>query len=128
MLPKCTTCWIKLYGFFLIAAGFAGWLSNPEKAQTALISGATFGTLALALGFVAATGRRWALWATLGVSAMLGAVFTIRSLITWRAYSGGNEDKLFAACLITSMLVATLALIPIVIRELRAPRKTTPAS
>lgn len=119
MIPKCTASWIKTYGFFLISAGFAGWLSNPEKAQTALISGTTFGLTALVLGFFAASGKRWALWATLGVTSMLGAVFAIRSTISWRAFAGGNDDKLFAACLITSMLVATVALIPLVVRQLR---------
>jgi uncharacterized membrane protein (UPF0136 family) len=121
MDAKYTAGWIKRYGCFLILAGIAGWLSNPEKAQTALISGGTFGTLAVGLGFIVASGRRWALWVTLALTGMLGVVFTIRSTISWRSFLAGNDSKLFAACLITAMLLASVALLPVVVRALRAP-------
>ena len=120
MKPICAACWIRLYGVFLIVAGLIGYLSNPERAQTALISGGTFGVLAFALGFLAAGGRRWALWATAGLATMLTVVFSIRGLISWRAYLAGNEDKLFAGCLITAMLIASVSILVVVARELRA--------
>jgi len=126
MMTLNTAGWIKLYGYFLIAAGVVGWLSNPEKAQTALISGGTFGATAAMLGFIAASGRRWALGVTLALTVMLGMVFTIRSSISWRAVLAGNEDKLFAAGLITAMLVASVALLPVLIHELR--KKTGPSA
>jgi len=119
IMSKSASTWIKFYGIYLIVAGFAGWLSNPEKAQTALISGGTFGALSVLLGFIAASGRRWAYGVMVFLAAMLGTVFTIRSFISWRAYLAGDEGKLFAACLITSMLVATLVLLPKVVRALR---------
>lgn len=121
MDAKYAAGWIKRYGCFLILAGIAGWLSNPEKAQTALISGGTFGALAVGLGYIVASGRRWALWATLALTGMLGVVFTIRSTISWRSFLAGNDSKLFAACLITAMLLASAALLPAVVRALRAP-------
>ncbi|MHC4831494.1 MAG: hypothetical protein ACYTFT_14255, partial [Planctomycetota bacterium] len=47
-----------VYGAFLILAGLAGYLSNPEKAKTALMSGGTFGLLNLGLGWLALRGWR----------------------------------------------------------------------
>ena len=35
------------YGAFLIVMGLAGYLSNPEKAKTALMSGGAFGALSI---------------------------------------------------------------------------------
>jgi len=120
MLKNAST-WIKVYGIYLIVAGLAGWLSNPEKARTALIMGGSFGAMSLLLGFIAASGRRWAYGVMIGLAAMLGTVFAIRSLISWRAYLAGDDSKLFAACLISSMLVATLVLLPKVVCALRKP-------
>ena len=37
--------YLILYGGFLIVMGLAGYLSNPEKAKTALMSGGTFGEI-----------------------------------------------------------------------------------
>ncbi len=37
MTPRLGT-WLLGYGAFLVAAGVAGYLSNPEKAATALLS------------------------------------------------------------------------------------------
>jgi hypothetical protein len=42
--------WMLGYGAFLIAIGAIGWLSNPEKAATALLSGGTFGALSMLWG------------------------------------------------------------------------------
>ena len=38
-----TAGYLILYGSFLIVMGLTGYLSNPEKAKTALMSGGTFG-------------------------------------------------------------------------------------
>ncbi len=37
--------WLILYGAFMILVGLAGYVSNPEKAKTAQMSGGTFGAL-----------------------------------------------------------------------------------
>ena len=42
--------WMIADGLFLIAMGAAGYLSNPEKAATALMSGGTFGALSMLWG------------------------------------------------------------------------------
>ena len=67
------------YGAFLILAGLAGYLSNPEKAKTALMSGGTFGLLNLGLGWLALRGWRPTRRVALAVAGFLGAVFV------WRA-------------------------------------------
>ena len=62
------------YGLFLIACGLAGFLSNPEKAKTALISGGTFGALSILWGVLMARGARWSRGVAFGTSGFLVAV------------------------------------------------------
>ena len=80
--------WYIGFGLFLILCGLAGYASNPAAAKTALMSGGTFGTLLTTL--------------------MLCAAFSWRSVVSWQAFADG-EPKLFAAVLITSMLIASVA-------------------
>ena len=103
--------WQVLYGAFLIAAGVAGYLSNPEKAKTALMSGGTFGGLSIVWGVLALQGTAWSRVAAIATTGFLAAVFTWRAGVAWATVLGGNSDKLFTACLISSMLTASLALL-----------------
>jgi uncharacterized membrane protein (UPF0136 family) len=96
------------YGVFLILIGLIGYLSNPEKAKTALLSGGTFGLLNIGLGWLAFRGWKRAVPAAIGVAAFLGIVFTWRAFVSWSAYAGGEENKLTAAVLISAMLAATV--------------------
>ncbi len=98
------------YGVFLIAVGIAGYLSNPEKAKTALMSGGTFGLLSIGLGILARRNWRPAFGVSFGVAAFLALVFSWRSTVSWMAVADGQPEKLTAAILISSMLAATLAL------------------
>lgn len=103
--------WLFIYGGFLMLAGVMGFLSNPEKAKTALMSGGTFGLLSITWGFLSAWGIAWsrtAAWVTL---IFLGAVFTWRSTAAWMMVLGGRPEKMFAALLITCMLSATIAML-----------------
>ncbi|MBU3759606.1 MAG: hypothetical protein FGM27_06710 [Candidatus Omnitrophica bacterium] len=100
--------WMVLYGLFLILAGMTGYLSNPEKAKTALMSGGTFGIISAVLGLLHARGLQWARTAGGGVLVFLAAVFSWRAAAGWIAFSAGKTEKLFAAVLITVMLSATL--------------------
>jgi uncharacterized membrane protein (UPF0136 family) len=100
--------WLTAYGAFLVAAGVAGYLSNPERAATALASGGTFGGLAIVLGALLRRGRGWARWAGLATASLLSVVFAWRATVSWVAVSAG-EPKLFAAGLITAMGLASLA-------------------
>lgn len=49
-----TAGYLILYGAFLIVIGLLGYLSNPEKAKTALMSGGTFGALSILWGVLGA--------------------------------------------------------------------------
>ena len=107
---KKTAIALAGYGAFLILVGLLGYLSNPEKAKTALMSGGTFGLLNIGLGVLAWRGWRKAVPAALALSLFLAAVFTWRSIVTWMAYAGGKPEKLVAGVLITSMLAASVGI------------------
>lgn len=108
-MTPATGNWMIGYGAFLIAAGIAGYLSNPEKAATALLSGGTFGTLSMAWGVLLRRGHAWARRGALASTGLLAVVFTWRASVGWIAVSAGQSEKLVAAALISAMLVASLA-------------------
>ena len=108
-----------LFGLFLILAGLAGYLSNPEKAKTALMSGGTFGLLQIGLGSLWLKGWKPAGMIGVAVACLLAAVFTWRSSVSWMAVAEGQSEKLFAAVLITSMLIASVVAVFFVLRARR---------
>ncbi|MBX3744668.1 MAG: TMEM14 family protein [Verrucomicrobiae bacterium] len=116
MKRSASAKWILAYGGFLILAGLAGYLSNPEKAKTALMSGGTAGTLSILWGWFATQERRWAWMGALVTTGLLTLVFAWRTLASWQAVAAGEDGKLFAACLISSMLAASLCLLPVLVR------------
>lgn len=108
-----------VYGAFLILAGVAGYLSNPEKARTALMSGGTFGALSLFWGWRIHRGHRWAVWTALFTTGFLALIFGWRAAAGWQQYAAGNPDKLVAAVLISLMLAASVLLLPRIVIGLR---------
>ena len=100
--------WFIGFGVFLILCGLAGYLSNPAGAKTALISGGTFGGLSALWGVLMLKGFAWAKIAAWMTTIVLVAAFAWRSVAGWMAYAEG-QPKLFAASLITAMLIASLA-------------------
>ncbi len=102
-----TAGYLILYGGFLIGMGLLGYLSNPEKAKTALMSGGTFGALSIVWGVLGARGVRWSLWAATLTTTLLTLVFAWRASVSWLALLEGQSEKLFAASLITAMLTAS---------------------
>ena len=109
--------------------GVLGYLSNPEKAGTALKSGGLVAGLAVvwALGWIYQ--RRWALFGAAATLGLVGLAFVWRSTVSWMAYFSGESQKLTAALLITAMLVATVVVLPKVLAGIRASRRTAaPAS
>jgi uncharacterized membrane protein (UPF0136 family) len=104
------------YGVFLMLSGLTGYLSNPEKAKTALLSGGTFGLLNLALAGLASRGWRPSVPIALGTAVFLGVVFIWRSSVSWLAFAGGQPEKRVAATIISGMLAATVALIIFLVR------------
>lgn len=113
-----------LLGCYLILAGVAGYASNPEGAKTALMSGGLFGSLCLIWSFFAARGLAWSKIAALATMALLTAAFIWRSIAGWMAVAGGNDTKLFAASLITSMLIATAISAFFVLTDKAKPSKS----
>jgi len=102
------------YGVFLIGIGIAGFASNPEKAKTALLSGGTFGLLSIVWGVLMYRGVAWARFAALGTTAFLTLIFGWRATASWIAVAAG-EPKFTAAVLISSMLLASLLLLPVLV-------------
>jgi uncharacterized membrane protein (UPF0136 family) len=111
--------WLLGYGAFLIAIGVTGYLSNPEKAATALISGGTFGALSIAWGLLLRTGRAWARTGAMATTGFLTLVFSWRSIASWLAFLKGQAEKLVAASLITAMLVASVVTLLVLLRGAR---------
>lgn len=112
-----TAGYLILYGGFLILCGVLGYLSNPEKARTALISGGTFGTLSILWGVLGARGFRRSLPAAMVTTGLLALVFVWRASVSWLAVMDGKSDKIFAASLITLMLVASAVMLPCLLRD-----------
>lgn len=108
--------WFVGFGIFLILCGVAGYLSNPAGAKTALMSGGTFGALSVLWGVLMMKGFAWAKIAAWVSTLILVAAFAWRSVAGWTAYAAG-EPKLFAAFLITLMLVASLASVVVLWRS-----------
>ena len=99
------------YGIFLILCGVAGFLSNPEKAKTALISGGLFGGLSITWAYLLKRGEAWALHVARVMAILLSLIFAWRSFLSWMAVASGSGYKVVAAVLITLMLTGTLALL-----------------
>ncbi len=111
-----TAGYLILYGAFLILAGLAGFLSNPEKAKTALMSGGTFGALSILWGVLGARGVRWSLPAAIVMTGFLALIFAWRASMGWLAVLDGKSEKLFAAALITAMLAGSVVMLPALMR------------
>ena len=106
-----TAGYLILYGGFLIVMGLLGYLSNPEKAKTALMTGGTFGALSILWGVLGARGVRWAVPAAVVTTALLTLVFSWRATVGWQAVIEGQSEKRFAALLLTVMLVGSAAML-----------------
>jgi len=101
--------WFLGFGAFLIVCGLLGYLSNPDKGKTAILSGGTFGLLSAGWGlWMLKGGGKPAWFAAVATTLLLVAAFTWRATASWQAYFSG-EPKLVAAVLITAMWVASLA-------------------
>ena len=112
--------YLVLYGVFLIVMGLVGYLSNPEKAKTALMSGGTFGALSILWGVLGARSVRWSLPAAIGTTGFLAVVFAWRASLGWLAVLDGRSEKLFAAVLITAMLAASAMMLPCLLKARRS--------
>ena len=123
-----TAGYLIFYGGFLILLGMLGYLSNPEKAKTALMSGGTFGALSIVWGVLGARGVRWSLPAALATTGLLALVFAWRASVGWLAVIDGKREKLFAASLITLMLVASVLMLLCLLKSRKTAEAEQPAS
>ena len=123
-----TAGYLILYGAFLIVMGLLGYLSNPEKAKTALMSGGTFGALSLVWGVLGARGVRWTLPAAVVTTGLLALVLVWRASVGWLAVIDGNREKLFAASLITLMLAASVLMLLGLLKSRKTAEAEQPAS
>ncbi len=112
--------WFLGYGLFLFLCGLTGYLSNPEAAKTALISGSVFGALSFGWGVLMLSGIPWARIAAAVTTGFLSLVFIWRSSVSWMDTAAG-EPKAFAAALITLMLLGTLASLAVLWTFRKAP-------
>jgi uncharacterized membrane protein (UPF0136 family) len=103
--------WLFAYGLFLVAMGVAGYLSNPEKAATALMSGGIFGGLSMLWSWLMSRGISWSRWAAFAMTTLLVIVFAWRASVSWMAFAAGASEKLTAAVLITLMGTASMAML-----------------
>ena len=115
--------WLLAYGVFVFTMGLIGYLSNPEKAGTALKSGGMVAGLAVVWALGWRSGGRWALFGAAATLTLVGIVFLWRSSVSWLAYFSGESQKLTAALLITAMLIATAIVLPKVFVGIRASRR-----
>ncbi len=121
-----TAHYLMAYGGFLMLMGLAGFLSNPEKAKTALMSGGTFGALSILWGVLGARGVRWSLLAAKTTTGLLAVVFVWRASVSWLAVLDGHAEKLVAASLITMMLAASIAMLIGLFKARKNSRAETP--
>ncbi len=122
-----TAGYLILYGAFLIVMGLAGYLSNPEKAKTALMSGGTFGALSILWGVLGARGVRWSRKAAIITTGFLALIFTWRASMGWLAVMDGKSEKLFAAILITAMLAGSALMLPCLLKARQPAGARKPA-
>ena len=123
-----TAGYLILYGAFLIIMRLLGYLSNPEKAQTALLSGGTFGALSIVWGVLGARGVRWTLPAAMVTTGLLALVLVWRASVGWLAVIDGKREKLFAASLITLMLAASVLMLLGLLKSRKTAEAEQPAS
>jgi len=123
-----TAGYLIFYGGFLILCGVLGYLSNPEKAKTALMSGGTFGALSIVWGVLGARGVRWSLPAALATTGLLALVLAWRAIVGWLAVIDGKSEKLFAASLITVMFAGSAVMLLGLLKSRKTAEAEQPAS
>ena len=112
MISRISTV-LFAYGGWLFLVGVIGFLSNPDKAKTALISGGLFGSISALWGLLVRKGVPWAVPAALGTVSFVTVAFTWRAWVSWAAYLQGQSEKLVPAGLITALWIASVIVLPI---------------
>jgi len=111
-----TAGYVVISGIFIILLGVIGFMTHPDKAQTALLFGGGFGALFILWGILAAKGLRWSRFAALLTSLLLGAACAWRAVLGWLAVANGQSEKVFASLLITLMLAVSVTLLVLTLK------------
>lgn len=112
---------LLFYGLLLIALGVAGFLSNPEKAKTALITGGIFGGLSLLWSHLSQK-NQWSLYAAFFTTLLIFLATAGRAVISWKIVLAGHSEKTLVATLITLMSLSSLFVMPILIKTIKQRR------
>ena len=111
---------LVIFGICLILLGLVGYVTHPEKAHTALISGGGFGALSILWGILGARGRRWTKSAALLTASLLGIACVWRASLGWLAVVNGQSEKVLASLMITLMLVFSGVMLWLLLTDRRA--------
>jgi len=122
-----TAGYVVISGIFIILLGVIGFMTHPEKGQTALSSGGGFGALFIMWGVLAAKGLRWSRFAALLTAILLGAACAWRAALGWLAVANGQSEKVFASLLITLMLAVSVTVLVFVLKVRKPSNVEKPA-
>ena len=117
--------YLVIYGIFLILLGTAGYVTNPEKAKTALMTGGGFGLISILWGVWGARGARWSRWAAVVTTTLLSGACMWRAGLGWLAVSQGESAKLFPAIVISLMLGASLVVLAMLLKSRKSQANDT---
>eukprot|EP01112_Ceratiomyxa_fruticulosa_P003918 TRINITY_DN1423_c0_g1_i1.p1 TRINITY_DN1423_c0_g1~~TRINITY_DN1423_c0_g1_i1.p1 ORF type:complete len:129 (+),score=6.94 TRINITY_DN1423_c0_g1_i1:39-425(+) len=107
---------LAYYAVFIAVMGIIGFLTNPAKAKSALISGLVSGGLCLVWSYLISNGSsntsKWGCIAGFVSCLVLGFVFAWRAFLAWNSYLSGQEEKLVPAVLTSVMSLASAVTLP----------------
>jgi len=115
-----TAGYLIIFGVFLILLGVIGYMTHPDKAITALISGGSFGALWMLWGVLSTRGVRWVWVAALVTTTLLAIACAWRASVSWLAVASGQSEKAFASVLITLMLAVAASMLFFLLKERKA--------
>lgn len=115
-----TSGYLVIFGTFAILLGVIGYMTHPEKAITALLSGGGFGALFVLWGILGAKGVRWSKLAALLTAALLSAACGWRASLGWLSVANGQSEKTFASLIITLMLGVAVAMLVFLLKDRKA--------
>lgn len=122
-----TAGYFVIFGIFLILLGVIGYVTHPEKALTALISGGGFGVLWMLWGILSAKGVRWSWLAALTTTVLLTLACVWRASLGWMAVANGRSEKAFAVVIITLMLAVAVFMLLSLLKDRKAGGAEKPA-
>ena len=109
-----------IFGVFLIPLGVIGYMTHPEKAIAALISGGGFGALWMLWGVLSAKGVRWSWVAALATTTLLAIACAWRASMNWLAVASGQSEKAFVSVLVTLMLAVAASMSYLLLKDRKA--------